>query len=312
MAAHITEEDLLDLIEGRLSPDRVGVVRRALTEDAELLAKVEGMCRDRGILRSDGRRVPALAPGVVDDAMETAEREMLIGPALRAREKSGKRKALLFAGSVAATVAVSSALVTVLVKYGVKVDRELPPLPLHVTSEPAKPPPDLLRPWLDEPVEVAVPKPDPQIERWTAEVEAASVPAVAEANTGEPAWLTDEAVKLAQSGRLKLIVPAGMVAEWTRTSAAVSPPEGPDVKTVVVRYRTADGEAGLRAALVEVSGRLGAMSPELIKTGDVGTDEQAARSQDVPMLAGDVLWWLRPATEWAPMTSVRVTVERAR
>lgn len=41
------EEDLLDLIEGRLAPDRVEVVRAALSADAQLVARVERMVADR-------------------------------------------------------------------------------------------------------------------------------------------------------------------------------------------------------------------------------------------------------------------------
>ncbi|MCA9312503.1 MAG: hypothetical protein KDA21_14915, partial [Phycisphaerales bacterium] len=76
----ISEQDLLDLIEGRLPRERVAAMRAALESDPALLRRVQGMVRDRQVLSSLdlGARAPA---GVVGAAMRRATEERLSGRA---------------------------------------------------------------------------------------------------------------------------------------------------------------------------------------------------------------------------------------
>jgi len=106
-----SENDILALIEGTLPPERVEAVRSALLRDAELRRRVEAMVRDRQILMAaaDPALTPA-PPGLVQEAIEAAEREALLsargmskdGVAGRVREQRRSRRLVQMA--IAATL----------------------------------------------------------------------------------------------------------------------------------------------------------------------------------------------------------------
>lgn len=102
------EHDLLDLVEGRLAPDRVEAVRAALSKDPAMLRMVEHMVADRrGIVdlskatAQASRADRSAAEAIVREAIERAERE-----ALFASGASGRRRRFSPIAAAAAMVAV--------------------------------------------------------------------------------------------------------------------------------------------------------------------------------------------------------------
>lgn len=111
------ETDLLDLIEGSLSPDRAERVRASLASDQVLLRRVNRMITDRRVLIDLGdaseraaRADRAGASELVGAAVAQAEREALLGPKSRARKTRSAAAAgvalFLSVGLVAAGVAL--------------------------------------------------------------------------------------------------------------------------------------------------------------------------------------------------------------
>ena len=76
-ASGISDEDLLDLIEGRLPLERIQELEPALRADPALHAKVRAMARDRELLESTAGEAYNAPSGVLDGALERAEREAL-------------------------------------------------------------------------------------------------------------------------------------------------------------------------------------------------------------------------------------------
>ncbi|MBL8747491.1 MAG: hypothetical protein JNK58_14190 [Phycisphaerae bacterium] len=95
MSRHPLENDLLDLIEGRLAPpDRVESVRAALSGDRALLRRVEQMVADRrGLIELEKATLQAAradrgaAIELVREAIERSERDALIGLEGRPRKR---------------------------------------------------------------------------------------------------------------------------------------------------------------------------------------------------------------------------------
>lgn len=94
MSVSPLEHDLLDLIEGRLAPDRAESVRAALTRDPALLRRIERLVADRkGIIELGRVGVRATASDrdsaleQVREAIQRAEREALFVPPARAHRR---------------------------------------------------------------------------------------------------------------------------------------------------------------------------------------------------------------------------------
>lgn len=104
------EQDLLDLIEGRLPADRVESMRAALRADPALARKVQAMVADRAAIRQASLSAERDAPrGLVADAVTRAERETLLNPnALSA--KSRRMPARRIAAMLAVTLILGAAL----------------------------------------------------------------------------------------------------------------------------------------------------------------------------------------------------------
>lgn len=81
------EQDLLDLVEGRLPPERVESMRAALRADPALARKAQAMIADRARVQrmtiQDQQTAPA---GLVDDAVTRAERDDLLHTVVRRRD----------------------------------------------------------------------------------------------------------------------------------------------------------------------------------------------------------------------------------
>jgi hypothetical protein len=121
------ENDLIDLLDGRLPPERAKRVREALSSDPALHRLVERMAADRrglGRLRqADEHRERARTEGVRDAvraAVEAAERDGLLGHRAQARGKRNSGRHLVAA---AALVGVLTLVVGVSLLLGFKGDR---------------------------------------------------------------------------------------------------------------------------------------------------------------------------------------------
>lgn len=309
-----TEDDLLDLVEGRLPSDRVAILRAALAEDRELLARVEAMVRDRRALRAEAPDRPRAPAGLVESAMERAEREALLGPAAGDRvltpSPHGRRPIMFGALAAAAVVALAAGIALSIRAFSNSTRAEHvvtpgatevgPPVELASDEQPVK--------EIEIPVIRPEPKADPTIDAWTREIAAKSGLDESEA-TGSPAWLTDDAVKLALAGRLKLVIPGGApilaAADPSTTPSTVSEAlEQP--RRVPVRYRAEDGESGLRAALAALPGRLASAPAGAIVAEDAGG--AMVPSVGLSLEPEDVAWWAQPPASWSRYACVYVLV----
>lgn len=112
----LNENDLADLIEGRLSAERSAAIREMLRGDPALVRALEGMLRDRKLLKGEGKRSVRLPAGFVEEVIARAEREALLGaPAGEARGRStarGRRHRVL--GVLALAGGASALLVGIL------------------------------------------------------------------------------------------------------------------------------------------------------------------------------------------------------
>lgn len=318
MTERPTENDLLDLIEGRLPAERVEIVRAALMGDRELLARVEGMVRDRRVLQESAASDPRAPRGMTQESIARAERDALFGTGRPSRRTLRGRPVLvglamaagvaLVAGGVALTLSSMSRpgkiIHTVYGNSGAAPQKIEPePVPESaVASAPWTPP---------EPIAV-VPKPDEQIDAWTRQLaEAPADPSPADSAEISPAWLTDETVRLAMEGRLKLEVPAGvLVAQEDSRDTPLCAIDRP--RLLAVRFKTDEGADGLRRALGRLPSRIPGVMSALIRATErpTGTDESAA-VEPISLDPEDVLWWTRPASEWARYSRVYVTVAPA-
>lgn len=110
METHGLEHDLLDLIEGRLAPERVEAVRRALSRDPALLRAVERMVADRRGLIELGKATAQASMGragaeaMVREAIDRAEQEMLFA---HTEARGARRRLTAIAAAVGIVVAVS-------------------------------------------------------------------------------------------------------------------------------------------------------------------------------------------------------------
>jgi hypothetical protein len=107
------EHDLIDLLDGRLAPDRVGPLRAALAADPSLRALAEAMAADRrdiaALARRDeshARRDTAGSLAAVREAIEHAERQELLGSTRRASRRPRRVMWTPMAAGVAAVITV--------------------------------------------------------------------------------------------------------------------------------------------------------------------------------------------------------------
>lgn len=122
------ENDLIDLLDGKLPPERADRVRRALSADPGLRRQVEKMAEDRrglGRLRQADERRERSDPGGVRDAVrsavEMAEREGLVGrPSPMGARARGNRGGGRHIVAAVALVAMLGVVVGVSVLLGFK------------------------------------------------------------------------------------------------------------------------------------------------------------------------------------------------
>lgn len=107
------EHDLIDLLDGRLAPDRVGPLRAALAADPSLRALAEAMAADRrdiaALARRDeshARRDTAGSLAAVREAIEHAERQELLGSPRKASRRPRRVMWTPMAAGVAAVIVV--------------------------------------------------------------------------------------------------------------------------------------------------------------------------------------------------------------
>lgn len=107
------EHDLIDLLDGRLAPDRVGPLRAALAADPSLRALAEAMAADRrdiaALARRDENRVRRDSAGslaAVREAIEHAERQELLGATGSSRRRPRRVIWTPMAAGVAAVITV--------------------------------------------------------------------------------------------------------------------------------------------------------------------------------------------------------------
>lgn len=110
MNRDLSESDLLAVVEGNLSPERVDTVRAALTSDPDLLRRVQGMVRDRQLLMDEANSGSA-PHGLIESSLHAAEREALLtrNPAGQGRPLRRRKvvAALSLAAALGLTVGVS-------------------------------------------------------------------------------------------------------------------------------------------------------------------------------------------------------------
>lgn len=118
MADRYDHETLLAYVEGDLTDDARAQFEAQLKEDAELRRLVEGLVRDRTVLRELSSESPP--PGMVDDAIQQLERQMLLGApseepipiesGKRPPRRHGVSKVLAYSG-IAAIMLLSGGLI---------------------------------------------------------------------------------------------------------------------------------------------------------------------------------------------------------
>lgn len=318
MTERPTENDLLDLIEGRLPAERVEIVRAALMSDRELLARVEGMARDRRMLQESAASDPRAPRGLSQESIARAEREALFGGGQPSQRPSRSRPVLvglamaagvaLVAGGVALTLSSMSRPGKIINTVHDKSAKT----PQRFDDEPAADSALATTPWTPPEPIVVVPKPDEQIDEWTRQLaEPPAESSLADAAEHSPAWLTDETVRLAMEGRLKLEVPAGvLVAQEESGAAPLRAIDRP--RLLAVRFKTDEGADGLRRALGRLPSRIpGVMSALIRATEQPSPTTDPAALEPISLDPDDMLWWTRPASEWARYSRVYVTVAPA-
>lgn len=124
------ESDLLDLIEGRLAPERQESVRAALSKDPVLLREVRAMVEQRQRLVELGRASirassadRAAALSMVEEAISAAEREALVASA-GSRLATGRPRVRPFVAALSGVAAVLLVAVTITVFFAQRSDRE--------------------------------------------------------------------------------------------------------------------------------------------------------------------------------------------
>ncbi|MDX2115694.1 MAG: hypothetical protein SFZ24_08760 [Planctomycetota bacterium] len=135
MDARRFEDDLADLIEGRLDPDRAPRVREALGADAALAARVAAMVEDRRALAASGSAEP-LDRGLVRAALAQAEHEALHGetPREQRARRRGRGRSLAVAGSLAAVLVAAAGGAIGLLALGREARNEAPDRPRPVVQ----------------------------------------------------------------------------------------------------------------------------------------------------------------------------------
>jgi len=85
----ISEEDLLDLVEGRLPLERIQELEPHLRADPDLAARVKAMSHDRAHLRTMAKGTYSAPPGLIEGAIAQAERDALMDDRPVARAAGG-------------------------------------------------------------------------------------------------------------------------------------------------------------------------------------------------------------------------------
>jgi hypothetical protein len=314
MARRVTDEDLLALVEGTLADERVDAVREALRSDRELLVRVQGMARDRGLLKQLAeRRIPA-PDDLIESAIAGAEREALTGAGPRRAPRFTWRSVAAAAAIGVAFLGVWAGVMWLLLEEGgpavqpggevvgladaapPSLESPAPapgialeePAPTPVAPAEAPPAPDLGMPTSDE-----------ALRQFLANMDAAD-PEPDEAAPDEPVDL-GRAVGLLREGRLAIRLDDGWPSP--RAFAAASPPrvgvgvpaEAPGRLTVEVDAGA--GDEALRAALARAIDRLAATTQSgvtLVALPVPGGGAGSAFSLD----AEDVVWWEGPRRSW--------------
>ncbi len=318
MTERPTENDLLELIEGTLPAERVEIVRAALMNDRELLSRVEAMVRDRRALKDSAASDPRAPRGLSQESIARAEREALFGGG-QPRRHSARSRPVLVGLAMAAGVALVAGGVSLTLSSMSRPGKIIDTVrdtsaktPQQFEPEPAPESDVAATPWTPPEPIVVVPKPDEQIDAWTRQLaEAPTDSSPADPLEHSPAWLTDETVKLAMEGRLKLEVPAGvLVAQDGSGAAPLRAIDRP--RLLAVRFKTDEGADGLRRALGRLPSRIpGVMSALIRATEQPSPTLESATAEPISLDPEDVLWWTRPESEWARYSRVYVTVAPA-
>jgi len=105
----ISEEELLDLVEGNLSAERELELEPVLRANPDLAARVKALAHDRRILRMGAQTQFTAPPGLLAGAMSQAEHEAVVAAAGGAMpmKKSGSSGVAKIAGGLAAGVVIA-------------------------------------------------------------------------------------------------------------------------------------------------------------------------------------------------------------
>ncbi len=122
MSKNVTEHDLADLVEGRLSGERVAIVRAAVERDPALRRALVAMAGDREAMRRLARLDEESAdPSIVEAALADAERRALFGepnPRLAARIGPGRKRHYAAAAALLVFVGLAAVASTLLATRG--------------------------------------------------------------------------------------------------------------------------------------------------------------------------------------------------
>ncbi len=326
MARRVTDEDLLALVEGTLAEERVEAVRSALRSDRALLERVQGMARDRGLLKELAeRRIPA-PDDLIESAIAGAEREALTGGASARRAPRYSWRAV----AVAASIAVAFLGVWAGTMWLLVWDEPAPAPGSGAASvamvegggrEPAREPgpgprlgeveslPGLGLAGGEPPVEAFEeaassgaegPDADELLEQFLASMDERSG-SPAEALAGAEAVGLDRAVELLREGRLAIRLEPGWVGPGAVASASGAmagpsvPAEAPGRLTLEMAPSAGDGE--VRAALERAIRRLELTTWSRVSLVDAGGSGSAPGSS-WSLEAGDVVWWESRPSVW--------------
>ena len=329
----VTDDDLLALIEGELSEERVPIVETALRADPALVERIRRMRTDREGLRELAKsdRAPA---GLVCEAMSRADRTRLVqmdtgGPVRAsslARGSRGRRVQMAVAAVLALGALGVWAWLTVLVSgsSGDVVAQERRPVRIVKPER--------------EGSEAGQAGEAPDVGPEAAEAEAPSLAPVLAGRGNEDAgdplleqWLANlggeergldyaAAADLALRGRLRVEVEGGgphglaVAADGTAGSRLESlqllrAESGVDERCwwIELRYRPGLAREDLAFALEETVRELEARTGRRVRLEEAGEADAEAR----PRAASDassILWWAEPASEWTRRMVVRVPI----
>jgi len=324
----ISEDDLLDLVEGRLPLERIQELEPHLRADPDLAARVKAMSHDRAHLRASASMTYAAPPGLIDGAIAQAEREALMDdrPAARATAATMPKLIGALAAGVALTLTVALAANFMLSRADSHSNDRL------ATAQPSDELPLPAPTVADEKAEaIAAPALGAQqIQRAAAPNETA--PAVEPSPeqhtiTALTAPDFDRAERLARDNRLRVVITmadesvpiaslSGLQSIRARDGRLVIRPldlamfglaDAPTITPTDTDHAifTHELAAGTYTAETELAGAAGirALLRTLEKAGHEVRIEQAPRAQRPRTRAGDVLWWTP--------SSVDVPAERA-